>query len=119
MATRDALDHDVLGRFMTRIAPAGAGRAAENIAYGYDGFPKTLDQWIDSSGHRRNLLLHGASRVGVASVKSTTTGRTYWAMEIAADYEHPKLIGAKLTAPPKPKAGASQTCHLKILGICL
>jgi hypothetical protein len=64
------------GGFTSRVHSAGAGRAAENIAYGYDSFPKTLSQWIDSAGHRRNLLLHGASRVGVASVKSATTGRT-------------------------------------------
>src|SRR5438874_1741617 len=44
MAAKDQLDHDVLGRFNTRVSPAGAGRAAENIAFGYDGFPKTLDQ---------------------------------------------------------------------------
>jgi len=56
MAAKDQLDHDVLGRFNTRVSPAGAGRAAENIAYGYDSFPKTLDQWVNSSGHRRNLL---------------------------------------------------------------
>ncbi len=55
MAAKDQLDHDVLGHFNTRVGPAGAGRAAENIAYGYDGFPKTLDQWINSSGHRKNL----------------------------------------------------------------
>jgi uncharacterized protein YkwD len=70
MAAKDQLDHDVLGRFDARIGSAGAGRAAENIAYGYDGFPKTLDQWINSAGHRKNLMLHGASRVGVASVKA-------------------------------------------------
>ena len=73
MATKDVLDHDVLGEFMPRVGPAGAGRVAENIAYGYDGFPKTLDQWINSSGHRKNLLLPGATRVGVASVKSAKT----------------------------------------------
>ena len=84
MAAKDQLDHDVLGRFNTRVGPAGAGRAAENIAYGYDSFPKTLDQWINSSGHRKNLLLAGATRVGVASVKSAKTGRMYWAMVIAA-----------------------------------
>src|SRR5205085_6928515 len=87
MAAQDKLDHDVLGNFNKRVSPAGAGRAAENIAYGYDSFPKTLDQWINSSGHRRNLLLHNASRVGIASVKSSATGRTYWAMVIAGDYE--------------------------------
>ena len=98
----------------------GAGRAAETIAYGYDSFPKTLSQWIDSAGHRRNLLLHGASRVGVASVKSATTGRTYWAMEIAGDYERPKLTtGTKQAAVAKPKTRTRETCRLKILSICL
>jgi uncharacterized protein YkwD len=120
MAAKDKLDHDVLGGFNSRVNSAGAGRAAENIAYGYDNFPKTLGQWIDSAGHRKNLLLHGASRVGVASVKSATTGRTYWAMEIAGDYERPKLTtGTKQTAVAKPKARKRETCRLKILSICL
>src|SRR6516165_11237188 len=70
MAAKDVLDHSVLGPFSSRVASSGSERAAENIAYGYDRFSKTLDQWIESSGHRRNLLLHGAERVGIASVKS-------------------------------------------------
>ena len=128
MAAKDKLDHDVLGGFNARVNSAGAGRAAENIAYGYDSFPKTLGQWIDSSGHRKNLLLPGASRVGVASVKSATTGRTYWAMEIAGDYERPKerlkerlklTAGTKQVAAAKPKARTSETCRLKILSVCL
>lgn len=120
MAAKDKLDHDVLGGFNARVNSAGAGRAAENIAFGYDSFPKTLNQWIDSTGHRRNLLLHGASRVGVASVKSATTGRTYWAMEIAGDYERPRSTSAaKQAAVAKPKARARETCRLKVLGICL
>jgi Cysteine-rich secretory protein family len=124
MAAKDKLDHDVLGGFASRVHSSGAGRAAENIAYGYDSFPKTLGQWIDSAGHRRNLLLHGASRVGVASVRSATTGRTYWAMEIAGDYERPKerlklTTGTKQAAVAKPKARKGETCRLKILSICL
>ena len=136
MAAKDKLDHDVLGQFNKRVSPAGAGRAAENIAYGYDSFPKTLDQWINSSGHRRNLLLRNASRVGVASVKSSTTGRTYWAMVIAGDYEARKETrkaskGTKasknsqqvtVTKPKpksKPKSSAGEACRLKLLGLCL
>src|SRR3979490_1715724 len=69
MAARDKLAHEGAGAFTSRVNPAGAGRAAENIAYGYDSFPKTLDQWINSSGHRKNLLLPGAPRRGVDSVK--------------------------------------------------
>jgi hypothetical protein len=127
MASKDVLDHDVLGNFNTRVGPAGAGRAAENIAYGYDGFPKTLDQWINSSGHRKNLLLPGATRVGVASVKSAKTGRMYWAMVIAGDYESKKPKSSPKNAPKeskqastaKPKARAAESCRLKILSLCL
>jgi len=137
MAAKDVLDHSVLGSFSSRVASAGSERAAENIAYGYDNFPKTLNQWIESSGHRRNLLLHGAERVGIASVKSATTGRTYWAMEIAGGYEKPKrgapkstlvvarstdaksAAAAKPAASSKKEAGTPQACRLKILSLCL
>src|ERR1700761_2154010 len=125
MAAKDALSHEVLGGFSRRINPSGAGRAAENIAYGYDSFPKTLNQWIESSEHRKNLLLHDASRIGIGSAKSSATGRVYWAMEIAGDYERPKRIERpriaveKPAAAAKPKAHAAQTCRLKILSLCL
>lgn len=126
MAAKDDLSHDALGPFNRRVAPAGAGRAAENIAYGYDNFEKTLGQWIDSSGHRKNLLLHNASRVGIASAKNASGKRTYWAMVIAGDYE-PKgkrkkdkepLVAVKREAAPagKPK---SSGCHIKLLSLCI
>ena len=118
MAAKDKLDHEVLGSFNSRIAPAKAGRAAENIAYGYDGFEKTLGQWIDSSGHRKNLLLPKASRVGVASAKSATSHRTYWAMVIAGEYEpRPKAAG-KTTTPAAKRKPAVQSCRLKLLSLC-
>lgn len=125
MAAKDVLSHEVLGGFSRRISPSGAGRAAENIAYGYDSFPKTLNQWIESSEHRKNLLLHDASRIGIGSAKSSASGRVYWAMEIAGDYERPKMMErpriavAKPAAAAKPKAHAAQACRLKILSLCL
>ena len=127
MAAKDNLSHEVLGPFTTRIAPARAGRAAENVAYGYDSFEKTLGQWIESSGHRKNLLLHNASRVGVASAKDASGKRTYWAMVIAGDYE-PKpgkgkrdkepLVAVKREIAPsgQPK---SNGCHIKVLSLCI
>ena len=127
MAAKNDLSHEVLGSFTRRIAPARAGRAAENIAYGYDSFEKTLGQWIDSSGHRRNLLLHNASRVGVASARDPSGKRTYWAMVIAGDYE-PKpgkgkrdtepvvAVKREAAAPVRPK---SSECHVKLLGLCI
>ena len=127
MAAKDHLSHDVLGPFTRRIAPAGAGRAAENIAYGYESFEKTLGQWIDSSGHRRNLLLHNASRVGIASARDASGKRTYWAMVIAGDYEpKPKkgrkdgepLVAVKREAAPVGRAKAGG-CRIKLLSLCL
>src|ERR1700733_2034335 len=120
MAAKNDLSHEVLGPFTRRIAPARAGRAAENIAYGYESFEKTLGQWIDSSGHRKNLLLHNASRVGVASARDVSGKRTYWAMEIAGDYEPTKgkrdrepLVALKREAKPlgRPR---SNGCHIKV-----
>ena len=126
MAAKDNLSHEVLGSFTGRIAPARAGRAAENIAYGYESFEKTLRQWIDSSVHRKNLLLHNASRVGVASAKDASGKRTYWAMVIAGDHEpKPKgkrdkepLVAVKREAKPlgRPK---SSGCHIKVLSLCI
>jgi uncharacterized protein YkwD len=118
MAAKDKLDHDVLGSFNSRVAPSRSGRAAENIAYGYDSFEKTLDQWINSTGHRKNLLLHKASRVGVASAKSATSHRTYWAMVIAGDYEPVPTTAGKRAPPATKRKPAAQSCRVKILGLC-
>jgi len=134
MAAKDQLSHEVLGPFTRRMAPAGAGRAAENIAYGYESFEKTLGQWIDSSGHRKNLLLQNASRVGIASAKDASGKRTYWAMVIAGNYE-PKpgkgkrerdkrerekepLVAVKREAAPSGRTKSS-SCHIKILSLCI
>jgi hypothetical protein len=138
MAARDVLDHSVLGSFSARIAPSRAGRAAENIAYGYETFPKTLDQWINSTEHRKNLLLHNATRVGIASAKDASGKRTYWSMEIAGDYEEKKpktliarskgkkdkepVVAVKRDVAVKREARATapsaSECHIKLLSLC-
>src|SRR5579859_4551086 len=109
MAARDVLDHDALRPFSTRVTQLGSVRSAENIAYGYDTFPKTLDQWIGSSGHRYNLLMHGASRIGIASARSAKSGRTYWAMVIAAPEPKREKRG---------KGGKKKPCRIMINDTC-
>jgi hypothetical protein len=127
MAAKDNLSHEVLGSFIRRIAPARARGAAENIAYGHESFEKTLGQWIDSSGHRKNLLLHNASRVGIASAKDASGKRTYWAMVIAGDYESKPdkrkrdmepLVAVKREAAPSGRPKTSD-CHIKVLSLCI
>lgn len=129
MAAKDELSHEVLGLFSSRIAPSHAGRAGENIAYGYTTFDKTLEQWINSSEHRKNLLLHNASRVGIASATDASGKRTYWAMEIAGDYEpkrpkQPKVAKGKIKKEAarvvtRATASAAVGCHIRLLGLCI
>jgi uncharacterized protein YkwD len=112
MAARDVLDHGVLRPFSDRVAQLNSERAAENLAYGYDSFPKTLDQWIGSFGHRRNLLMSDASRVGIASAKSTKSGETYWAMVITGP-ELKRKVGAKGAGRREKR------CRLILNDLCL
>lgn len=74
MARRDSLDHD---GFMAHRGPRGA--RAENVAYGCKESPCVIQQWINSSGHRKNMLIPGLTRYGLASATSPS-GKKYWAL---------------------------------------
>src|SRR5205085_8759207 len=74
MARREALDHD---GFMTSRGPPGA--RAENVAYGCKESACVIQQWVNSSGHRRNMLMPSLTRYGLASATSPS-GRTYWTL---------------------------------------
>jgi len=74
MARREALDHD---GFMTRRGPRGA--RAENVAWGCKEPACVIQQWVNSSGHRKNMLIPNLSRYGLASATSPS-GRTYWTL---------------------------------------
>ncbi len=76
MARRGSLDHN---GFMERRGPAGA--RAENVAYGCNESACTIKQWINSSGHRKNMLIPELTRYGMASAVSSN-GRRYWALEL-------------------------------------
>jgi uncharacterized protein YkwD len=74
MAQRDSLNHD---GFMTRRGPRGA--RAENVAYGCRESTCVIQQWVTSSGHRKNMLIPGLTRYGLASATSPS-GKKYWAL---------------------------------------
>ncbi len=76
MARRDTLDH---AGFAERRGPAGA--RAENVAYGCTDTPCVINMWINSAGHRRNMLRNDVARYGLASARSAS-GKTYWALEV-------------------------------------
>ena len=83
MAASGSVSHSVGGNFSTRIAGLRKSRAAENIGAGFLSFADMLKQWEDSAGHRENLLMQGAKRIGVASVDNPKSPyRKFWAMLI-------------------------------------
>ncbi len=79
MAERGSLDHNVYASFRSRMASYGTLSAAENIAMATRTFGDTFAVWKSSSGHNANLLLPGATRIGIASASSKgTIGRLSW-----------------------------------------
>jgi uncharacterized protein YkwD len=83
MAASGSVSHNAAGNFAMRVAPLRKSRAAENIGAGFLSFAEMLKQWEDSTGHRENLLMAGARRIGVASVDNPKSPyRKFWAMVI-------------------------------------
>jgi uncharacterized protein YkwD len=83
MASTGTVSHSAGGNFAMRVAPLRKSRAAENIGAGFLKFSEMLKQWEDSAGHRENLLMAGARRVGVSSVDNPKSPyRKFWAMVI-------------------------------------
>jgi uncharacterized protein YkwD len=83
MAASGTISHSAAGSFSSRVAGLRKSRAAENIAAGFLTFAETLKQWQNSAGHRANLLMPGARKVGVASVANAQSPyRMFWAMVI-------------------------------------
>ena len=82
MAKAARMAHELPGgpRFSTRMERHGiVTRAAENVAAGQRTVAEAVQAWMNSPGHRRNMLDRGFGGVGVASAAGGN-GRTYWAM---------------------------------------
>jgi uncharacterized protein YkwD len=86
MAAKDKLDHNVIRDFGERLKVAGykSTVAAENIGAGYHTLAEAFSGWRDSPPHRRNMLLAGASRIGIAAAYAPSSKyRVYWALILA------------------------------------
>ena len=86
MASRDRLDHNVGGAFRQRVERSGydAKTAVENISAGYHTLAEAFSGWRDSNPHRANMLLSGATRMGIAAVYTPASKyKVYWALILA------------------------------------
>lgn len=68
--------------FATRMRANGIeGAAAENIAYGRMAPDELFTRWMNSPGHRRNMLDPQFSRFGLAYAREAKEARRrYWAL---------------------------------------
>jgi uncharacterized protein YkwD len=86
MARRDKLDHDLRKPFVARLKASGydARTAAENIGAGYHTLAEAFSGWRDSPSHKKNMLLKGATRIGIAAVYTPKSKyKVYWALILA------------------------------------
>ena len=82
MATRNFFSHTGSdgSNFVTRIQRAGYPRPrSENIAAGNTAVAATFRQWMNSAGHRRNILDCTAKDMGLGvATNPGSRFRTYW-----------------------------------------
>lgn len=93
MADQDFFSHKgpdglTLGR---RVTATGYiwGLVAENIAAGQESPMDAIRTWIDSPGHRHNILMKGVVHIGLAHVRrdpdpGSVSFKDYWVMVLAA-----------------------------------
>jgi uncharacterized protein YkwD len=87
MALNDKLDHNVIRDFGERLRASGydTKAAAENIGAGYHTLAEAFSGWRDSPPHRNNMLLKGATRIGIAAAYAPKSKyRVFWALILAA-----------------------------------
>jgi len=87
MAERDKLDHSAGRPFQERIRTSGfdAKVAAENVSAGYHTLAEAFSGWRDSPQHRANMLLSGATRMGIAAVYAPNSKyKVFWSLILAA-----------------------------------
>ena len=86
MAARNRLSHNVGGAFTARLKKAGyrSRTAAENISAGYYTLAEAFSGWRDSPPHRSNMLLKGATRMGIAAVHVPGSKyKVFWSLILA------------------------------------
>jgi uncharacterized protein YkwD len=87
MARRDKLDQNAGKPFVARLKASGYGAttAAENVGAGYHTLAEAFSGWRDSAPHRANMLLKGATRMGIAAIYTPASKyKVYWALILAA-----------------------------------
>lgn len=79
MASRNQMSHDLEGDFSQRIRRSGytGNMYGENIAYNYKTPESVVRGWMNSSGHRANILNRNFNETGVG-IRLNSNGQPYY-----------------------------------------
>jgi hypothetical protein len=86
---------DTLGRWPSERVPAFGYRGscgAENAFCGYVTPEYAIEGWMDSEGHRDNLLSTGSREVGLGYYRRQSDGRGYVTQDFGWDTVYPPVI---------------------------
>jgi len=90
MVAKNQLSHEAGGPFTQRMRSSGyhMRAAAENIGAGYHTLAEAFSGWRDSPPHRANMLLKGATRMGIAAAYSPNSKyKVFWSLILADPHD--------------------------------
>ena len=108
------------GRFFAHVDPEGGdlvgrldavdypyGMAGENIAAGREDAAGTMADWLDSPGHRKNILATDADQIGVGYAHydgepGEPVMRDYWVMVVGREHPPGRMAGRPVIGPLVP-----------------
>jgi uncharacterized protein YkwD len=109
MATRDYWSHNTPEGNAPWVFIADAGykyqTAGENLAYGFDSSTEAVVGWMNSSGHRANILNTGYTEVGFGIANASEYQGTGPQTIVVAMYGSPEVV-ASAPAEPAPTPAA-------------
>lgn len=112
MAIRDKMDHNVTGRaFQQRVDSSGyrAKVAVENIGAGYHTLAEAFSGWRDSPSHRKNMLVSGATHMGIAAVYAPNSKyKVFWALVLGAEDDRRASEGYGFGGNLRPGSSAAR-----------
>lgn len=81
--THSGSDGSTIGVRANRAGYVGWTALGENVAAGYSSVDAVMTGWMNSSGHKANLLSPSYTHVGLGLVNSAS-GRPYWTQDFGA-----------------------------------
>jgi uncharacterized protein YkwD len=87
MAAANKMSHNAPTPFRVRLNASGylVRTAGENIAAGYNDFEDVMARWETSASHRNNLLMRGATQIGIGKAYAPGTRyKVFWSLIVAA-----------------------------------